>query len=105
MLYFAIFCLFRRSFNTKNIRAPAFSYYFCSVMKKSLLKITRTAALFLRAHAAWLGLPLVYTGVLLMACFYATGLTDHNAFLLFPLALIVLGIADHVRNEKTSGKY
>ena len=70
-------------------------------MKKHLLRIAH----FLQAYSAWLGLPLVYVGVLLMVAFYVAGLTDHNFFLLSPLALIVAGVMGHVRHEKSAGEY
>lgn len=70
-------------------------------MKKHLLKMAQTA----KAHSAWFGLPLVYIGVLLMVCFYAAGLTDSNALLLLPLALVVTGVAGYVLHEKHSANY
>lgn len=79
----------------------AFLVTFAAVMKKHLLHMAH----FFRAHTAWIGLPLVYVGVLLLVAFYVVGLTDHNFFLLFPLLLIVAGVAGHVRHEKGAGEY
>lgn len=80
---------------------PTFLITFACVMKKHMFKIAH----FIKARSEWFGLPMVYTGVLLLACFYATGLTDHNAFLLFPLAVIIAGVAGYVFHEKHSGRY
>ncbi len=74
---------------------------FAAVMKKHLLNIVD----FLQAHSAWVGLPLVYVGVLLMVAFYVAGLTDHNFFLLSPLSLIVVGVVGYVHHEKSKGQY
>lgn len=60
---------------------------------------------FLRTRSTWMGLPLVYTGVALLVCFYALGLTTRNAFLLFPLLIIFAGTVGFVYNEKHNGKY
>ena len=70
-------------------------------MKKHMLHIVH----FLQARSAWVGLPLVYVGVLLMVVFYVAGLTDHNFLLLAPLALIVVGVVGHVYHEKHTGQY
>ncbi len=70
-------------------------------MKKYLLKTAHA----LRTRSSWPGLPLVYTGVVLLACFYALGLTVRNVFLLLPLACIIAGAVGFVRNEKRNGKY
>ena len=70
-------------------------------MKKHLVHMVHI----LQAHPAWTGLPLVYLGVVLMVVFYVVGLTDHNIFLLLPLALIVVGVVGHVRHEKQEGEY
>lgn len=40
-----------------------------------------------------------------MVCFYAAGLTDSNALLLLPLALVVTGVAGYVLHEKHSANY
>ena len=70
-------------------------------MKKHLFQMVH----FLQAHTAWIGLPLVYVGVLLLVAFYLLGLTDHNFFLLFPLLMIVVGVVGHVHHEKCAGEY
>lgn len=79
----------------------SFLVNFAVVMKKYLLHMVH----FLQAHSAWVGLPLVYVGVLLMVVFYMVGLTDHNLMLLAPLALIVVGVVGHVYHEKHAGQY
>lgn len=52
-----------------------------------------------------IGLPFVYGGVLLLAIFYFTGLTDYNWLTVLPVLSIVAGIVGYVRGEKQKSAY
>ncbi len=52
-----------------------------------------------------IGLPFVYGGVLLLAVFYFTGLTDYNWLTLLPVLSIFAGIVGYVREEKQKSAY
>lgn len=52
-----------------------------------------------------IGLPFVYGGVLLLAVFYFTGLTDYNWLTLLPVLCILAGIVGYVRGEKRKSAY
>ena len=55
--------------------------------------------------AAHIGLPFVYIGVILLAVFYFTGLTDYNWLTIIPPILILAGIIGFVRQQKRSSEY
>lgn len=46
------------------------------------------------------GIPLIYTGVVLMVVFYFTNLTNYNLFLFLPLLLITVGIIGKVAADR-----
>ncbi len=52
-----------------------------------------------------IGLPFVYGGVLLLAIFYFTGLTNYNWLTLLPLLCIFTGIVGYVKGEKRKSAY
>jgi hypothetical protein len=52
-----------------------------------------------------IGLPFVYGGVLLLAIFYFTGLTNYNWLTLLPILCILAGIVGYVKGEKRKSVY
>lgn len=57
------------------------------------------------ACAKHTGLPLVYAGVIMLATFYLTGLTNNNHLTFLPLATMLAGAAGFVYNEKRKDFY
>lgn len=74
-------------------------------MKAEITKLTKALKRASIACANHAGLPLVYTGTTLLAIFYITGWTNNNLLLLLPLALMLIGAAGFVRNEKRKENY
>ncbi len=71
-----------------------------------LLSLQQQFALFMKKTIQeWLGLPMVYAGVILMTLLYAFDLTRYNLLLLLPLLFTLAGIFFFTRNEKRKGDY
>lgn len=85
--------------------------YFCNrFRKKSKMRVyvSRLAGMLRKATHACAkrtGLPLVYAGVIMLATFYFTGLTNNNYLTLFPLAIMLAGTTGFVYNEKRKDFY
>lgn len=65
---------------------------------------TATARLY-AAAMRHVGLPFVYGGVICLALFYATGLTNHNILNILPVIAILLGIVGYIKGEKRKSLY
>lgn len=71
-----------------------------------LLSLQQQFALFMKKTIQeWLGLPMVYAGVILMVLLYAFDLTRYNLLLPLPLLFTLAGIFFFTRNEKRKGDY
>ena len=74
------------------------SFTFLVKVFSSLQRITRNAF-------KYIGLPFVYGGVICLALFYATGLTNYNILSILPVIAIFFGIAGYVKGEKRKSLY
>ncbi len=72
-----------------------------NVFRKSWAAIARLYATAMR-HV---GLPFVYGGVICLALFYMTGLTNYNILNILPVIAIILGIVGYVKGEKRKSLY
>ena len=72
-----------------------------TILKKSWATAARLYAVAMR-HV---GLPFVYGGVICLALFYATGLTNYNLLNTLPGIAIFLGIVGYVKGEKRKSPY
>lgn len=72
-----------------------------NVFRKSWSAIARLYATTMR-HV---GLPFVYGGVICLALFYMTGLTNYNILNILPIIAIILGIVGYVKGEKRKSLY
>lgn len=71
---------------------------------RKIQQFSTAAGQFLARHRRWAGLPLVYAAVVLLAALYLLGLTSNLALLVLT-ALVPVGIAGHVYQEKHRGRY
>ena len=71
------------------------------ILKQLWTTMTRVCSVAMR-HV---GLPFVYGGVVCLALFYATGLTNYNILNILPLIAILLGIVGYVKGEKRKSLY
>ena len=79
-----------------------------SIMRKIftiLRKSWATTARFYAMVMRHVGLPFVYGGVICLALFYVTGLTNYNIFSMLPVVAIFLGIVGYVKGEKRKSLY
>ena len=58
----------------------------------------------IKKNRFYLGLPLVYVGVLFLALLFAFGFTNHNVLLL-PTIMIIAGIWGFIKYEKSKSDY
>ncbi len=72
-----------------------------NIFKKSLATMARLYDTAMR-HV---GLPFVYGGVICLALFYMTGLTNYNVLNILPVIAIILGIVGYVKGEKRKSLY
>ena len=70
-----------------------------------LVKVFTTIQRVTKKASKHVGLPFVYGGVLLLAIFYFTGLTNYNWLTLLPVLCILAGIVGYVKSEKRKGAY
>lgn len=70
-----------------------------------LVKVFSFFQRIVRKTTKHIGLPFVYGGVLLLAVFYFTGLTDYNWLTLLPVLSILVGIVGYVKGEKRKSAY
>ena len=78
------------------------------IMRKTLNIIRKSWATATRLYSSAMrhvGLPFVYGGVICLALFYATGLTNYNILSILPVIAIFFGIAGYVKGEKRKSLY
>ncbi len=59
----------------------------------------------MKKYMKYMGIPLVIAGGLLLTVGYVAGWSSFNALQFTALALILIGVAGYVANEKKSGEY
>lgn len=72
-----------------------------TILRKSWATATRLYS----AAMSHVGLPFVYGGVVCLALFYATGLTNYNILNVLPVIAIFLGIVGYIKGEKRKSLY
>jgi hypothetical protein len=70
-----------------------------------LVKVFTTIQRITKKTFEHIGLPFVYGGVLLLAIFYFTGLTNYNWLTLLSVLFILAGIVGYVKSEKRKSAY